>query len=500
MSASHKVEKALRDTQHILNRLLAVSPAVIYSTTPHPPYHVQYMSDNVATVTGYSPDQYTEDANFWMDRVHPDDLETVRETLKEMQERDFIEMEYRMLCADDRYHYLHEEIKVLRDATGKPVEGIGYFVDITEQKQYEEAIRQQEELYRSLAEASRDLIFLISKKRKVDYLNSYARRALGITSERANNPSYEMVSQLIPEKQICLVFNSRQAVYIENQAVIQNNKVWLGTWLVPIVSSENDPDFVMAVARDITRQRETEEELNRALQAEQELNTLRYRFLTMATHEFKTPLSTILSSIELLEHYGDRWGKEKQIEHRKRIKSAAQKLDQMISEVLEVNRIEAQTASEDPAHADLLQISENIINEVQQSNPRTRSIIFQHRLENPDARIDRRDFRNILINLLSNAVKYSRPERDILIELEATRQQVLLRVRDHGIGVPVKDREKLFEPFYRGENAESVPGTGLGLAIVKRSVDSLGGEIWYEEGAGGGSVFTVRIPLADREK
>lgn len=495
MKASQKVEQTLMDTRHILNRLLAVSPAVIYSTTPYPPFQVRYMSDNVAIVTGYSADQFSQDNGFWISRVHPEDRDLVREMLSKMQREDFIEMTYRMLCADDHYHYLHEEIKVLRDASGKPIEGIGYFIDVTEQRRYEEAIRQREELYRSLAEASRDLIILISSRRKVDYLNSYARHALGIRNANIKHPPYDQVLQLIPEKFIRQVFATRQAIYTENPALIHNTNVWLGTWLVPIMDPQKDLQFVMAVARDITRQRETEEELHRALHAEQELNALRYRFLTMTTHEFKTPLSTILSSIELLDHYGDRWSEEKQIEHRKRIRSAAQKLDQMLNEVLEVNRIEAQRSQEDAVGVDLLPFCEEIINEVGQSSLRAPSIFFQHHIENADVHIDRRALRNILTNLVSNAVKYSKPGGDILVELVTNSREMLLRVHDQGIGVPPSDREYLFAPFYRGENVESVPGTGLGLTIVKKSVDALEGEIFYKEREGGGSVFSVRIPL-----
>lgn len=497
MRASEKVEQTLKDTRHILNRLLAVSPAVIYSTTPYPPYQVRYMSDNVAIVTGYSADQFIEDSGFWFSRVHPEDRDTLRGMLQKMQVDDFIQMDYRLLCADDRYHYLHEEIKVLRDASGNPVEGVGYFIDVTEQRKYEEAIRQREELYRSLAEASRDLIILISNRRKVDYLNSYARHALGIKNATTRHPPYDLVLQLIPEKFIRQVFATRQAIYTENPATIQNANIWLGTWLVPIMNPQKDLQFVMAVARDITRQRETEEELQRALLAEQEMNTLRYRFLTMMTHEFKTPLSTILSSIELLEHYGDRWGEEKLIEHRNRIKSAAHKLDQMLDEVLEVNRIEVQAAQDDPVGTDLIQFCEEIINEISLSNPRTPSITFQHHIHNPNVRIGRRALRNILANLVSNAIKYSRPGGDILVEVSTSSEEMVVRVHDQGIGVPLKDREYLYTPFYRGENVESVPGTGLGLTIVKKLVDALRGEISYTERDGGGSIFSVRIPLMD---
>lgn len=495
MSENYQVERELRDTRHILNRLLAVSPAVIYSTTPRPPYQVRYISENVTIVTGYSPDQFIEDSNFWKSKIHPEDLPMVREQLNKMQLLEFLEMEYRFLCADEQYHYLHEEIKILRDAQGEAVEGIGYFVDITRQRNYEEAIRQSENLYRSLAEASRDLIILISNEKNIEYINSFARRALGWGELQTRLPSYAHILKLIPESSIQQVFQTQQAVYTENLALIAKNKIWLGTWLVPIFSTHNQVDFVMAVSRDITRQRETEEELQRALKAEQELNSLRYRFLTMTTHEFKTPISTILSSVELLETYGERWNVEKRNEHINRIKTAAQRLNQMLSEVLEVNRVEGSVGLELSDGIDLLQLCHEVITEIQQADQDQHPIIFIHTGDMNRVNVDARSLRSIVSNLLSNAVKYSSAGNEVILELTTTPNDFWVKVRDRGIGIPEKDRNNLFEPFYRGENVTSIPGTGLGLTIVKRSVEAMGGEIYYEDNAEGGSVFRVRIPV-----
>jgi len=495
MTENHQVEQELRDTRHILNRLLAVSPAVIYSTTPFPPYRVRYISENVTIVTGYSPEQFIEDAGFWKSKVHPEDRPMVLEQLNKMQLLDYIEMEYRFLAADEQYHYLREEIKILRDAEGQPIEGIGYFIDITRQRNYEEAIRQSENLYRSLAEASRDLIILISREKTIEYINSYARQALGWGEFQTRLPSYSHILKLIPESPVQQVFQTQQAVYTENSAVISKRKIWLGTWLVPIFTSQDEVEFVMAVARDITRQRETEEELQRALKAEQELNSLRYRFLTMTTHEFKTPISTILSSIELLETYGERWSAEKRSDHINRIKAAAQRLNQMLSDVLEVNRVESSAGLEASEKVDLLQLCHEVISEIQQADQNQHPLVFVHTGELSLVRTEPRSLRNIISNLLSNAVKYSYPGNEVMLELTTAPDHFWIKVHDRGIGVPEKDRENLFEPFYRGENVNSIPGTGLGLTIVKRSVEALGGEIHYEEKAEGGSIFIVRIPV-----
>jgi len=251
----------------------------------------------------------------------------------------------------------------------------------------------------------------------------------------------------------------------------------------------------MAVSRDITRQRETEEELQRALKAEQELNSLRYRFLTMTTHEFKTPISTILSSIELLETYGERWNAEKRNEHINRIKTAAHRLNQMLSEVLEVNRVDGNAGLELSEEVDLLQLCHEVITEIQQADQNQHPIVFIHTGELNRVKADARSLRNIVSNLLSNAVKYSSAGSEVILELTTTPEDFRVKVSDQGIGIPEKDRNNLFEPFYRGENVNSIPGTGLGLTIVKRLVEAMGGDIYFEDNMGGGSVFSVRIPV-----
>lgn len=495
MSDNHQVEQELRDTRHILNRLLAVSPAVIYSTSPYPPFRVRYISENVAIVTGYSPHQFLEDEGFWKSKVHPEDRAAVLDYLNRMGQLDFVEMEYRFQCADEQYHFLHEEIKVLRDGNGQPVEGIGYFIDVTRQRNYEEAIRQSEKLYRTLAEASRDLIILISQEKTVEYINSYARHALGWGDSHIKQPAYSLVLKLIPESSIQQVFRTQQAVYTEHSATVSKKKCWFGTWLVPIFSDQSEVEFVMAVSRDISRQRETEEELQRALKAEQELNSLRYRFLTMTTHEFKTPISTILSSIELLETYGERWGAEKRNDHINRIKTAAQRLNQMLTEVLEVNRIENASGIELSEGVDLIHLRHETITEIQQADQNQHPLVFVHSGEIRKIKTDARALRNIISNLLTNAVKYSPPESEILLELRINPSEFIIKVHDRGIGVPIKDRANLYQPFYRGENVSSIPGTGLGLTIVKKSVEALGGEVTHEERVGGGSIFSIQIPL-----
>ncbi len=177
-------------------------------------------------------------------------------------------------------------------------------------------------------------------------------------------------------------------------------------------------------------------------------------------------------------------------------KTAAQRLNQMLSEVLEVNRVESGAGLEVSEGIDLIQLCHEVINDIQQADQNQHPLIFVHTGDINRVKADARSLRNIVSNLLSNAVKYSNPGNEVLLELSTYPDHFWIRVHDRGIGVPEKDRENLFEPFYRGENVNSIPGTGLGLTIVKRSVEAMGGDIQFEDKPGGGTIFSVRIPVS----
>jgi signal transduction histidine kinase len=144
---------------------------------------------------------------------------------------------------------------------------------------------------------------------------------------------------------------------------------------------------------------------------------------------------------------------------------------------------------------DLLQLCHEVITEIQQADQNQHPIVFIHTGELNRVKADARSLRNIVSNLLSNAVKYSSAGSEVILELTTTPEDFRVKVSDQGIGIPEKDRNNLFEPFYRGENVNSIPGTGLGLTIVKRLVEAMGGDIYFEDNMGGGSVFSVRIPV-----
>ena len=244
---------------------------------------------------------------------------------------------------------------------------------------------------------------------------------------------------------------------------------------------------------DATARKRAEEEMKRALEQERELSELKSRFVALTSHEFKTPLATILSSIELLEDFGEKMPAAQRREVTQLVKAAVQRMTGMLDQVLLIGRAESQGLEFQPLPLDARAFCEQLIEEARAAGgPR---ITFLRSGRAGRRLLDEKLLRHALGNLLSNAVKFSRGLR-VTLELDAGEHELRFRVRDQGIGIPEEDRVRLFATFHRGANAGDVEGTGLGLAIVKQCVERHGGTVGVESAVGSGTTFTVTIPAA----
>ena len=245
--------------------------------------------------------------------------------------------------------------------------------------------------------------------------------------------------------------------------------------------------------------RRAHEEVSRALAHERELNELKTRFISIVSHEFRTPLTTILSSAELLEYYGARWPEDKKLLHLRRIAETVQRMTALLDDVLIISRTEAGRLAYQPQPLDLVPWCRNLVEEFQLGMGAGHRLVLEWagpgEPERVPAVMDGQLLHHILSNLLSNAIKYSPAGSEVRLAVEPAGEQVVFRVEDHGIGIPAADLPHLFEPFHRASNVSHISGTGLGLNIVKRMVDLCGGRISVASEEGRGSTFTVELPL-----
>jgi signal transduction histidine kinase len=270
---------------------------------------------------------------------------------------------------------------------------------------------------------------------------------------------------------------------------------------------------VVLVAVDIiTRQRRSAEalrvagdrlqsalaDLHKERERERELVELKSRFVSVTSHEFRTPLSVILSSTELLEAYADRWSTERKKEHFDRVGNAVRGMVRLLDDMLMIGKADAGKLEFHPAALDVGALCADVASEVQQSAGTRYHVEYAAKDKLERAMMDEKLLRPILVNLLSNAVKYSPEGGAVRLVVARQGDEAVFEVSDEGIGIPANDLSRLFDAFHRGTNVAKIAGTGLGLAIVKRSVDVCGGTIDVESHVGKGTRFTVRLPCGEQ--
>lgn len=241
--------------------------------------------------------------------------------------------------------------------------------------------------------------------------------------------------------------------------------------------------------------REQEQELQQALTKEKELNALKSRFVSMASHEFRTPLSTILSSAELVEMYQNTEQHPKRLRHIDRIKAAVGNLNDILNDFLSLSRLEEGKLDAQIEALNLTSFLREMEDEVNLLLKKGQKLNFPTLIEDWTIHTDPKLLRNILLNLLSNASKYSSEEQTIHLKVEKAESAIIFAIKDEGMGIPKEDQKHLFTRFFRAHNVENIKGTGLGLHIVERYLDLLGGQIEFTSEMGQGSVFRISLPL-----
>jgi signal transduction histidine kinase len=238
---------------------------------------------------------------------------------------------------------------------------------------------------------------------------------------------------------------------------------------------------------------EKEAELEHALAKEKELNALKSRFVSMASHEFRTPLSSILASSGLIARYPETDQQDKRMRHIDKIKSAVSNLTNILNDFLSLEKLESGMINCQKVEVDFINFVATLLDEMKLVSDKNQTIRHEHSGETI-VLIDEHLVKNVLINLLSNAIKYSPAGKNVDINSSAEKDVLTIMVRDYGIGIPEQDQPHMFDRFFRATNVTNIQGTGLGLVIVKRYLNLMGGSIDFASKENEGTTFIVEIP------
>lgn len=379
----------------------------------------------------------------------------------------------------------------------------GITQDVTERYRAEQALRESERKFRVLFETSSQGVILHDEHQLFNDVNQAAANIFGLTpAELIGKHPAEIAPEFQPDgessmdaakRHIATCLETGMTRFEWTQLHAQGHEVLIEVVLSKV--TDENHQLVQAVVTDISERRRAEKELKRALEHERELNQLKTNFVSMVSHEFRTPLGIIQSSAEILDDYLDQLKPEERREQLQSIIKNSRRMAGLMEDVLLLGRLDAGRMDFSPGLLDLAALCRRLVDEVRFATEAKCPIEFFTTSLPTEARADERLLRHMLINLLSNAVKYSDDGASVYFHAWGAPGSVRFVIRDRGIGIPLDEQPLLFEAFRRGSNVGQRPGTGLGLVIVKRSVKLHGGDLQLESQPGQGTTFTIEIPL-----
>jgi two-component system sensor kinase FixL len=237
------------------------------------------------------------------------------------------------------------------------------------------------------------------------------------------------------------------------------------------------------------------EEVSLSLEKEKELGLLKSRFVSIASHEFRTPLTSVQLSASLIEKYAEPLNSPNIVKHVGKIKSAVGNLTSILNDFLSLEKLESGMQQPIYNDFDLVQFAEVITEEMQVLAKQNQNIIYQHTGTKSVVKLDQNLLRNCIVNLVNNAIKYSGENTFIGFTTEINKRECIITVSDNGIGIPEADQKHLFEAFFRAHNTGTIPGTGLGLNIVARYTNLMNGKIDFKSDVNQGTLFTITFPM-----
>ncbi len=459
---------------------------------------------------------------------HPDDLPACRTYVQNLLAGKVRShpIQKRFFRKDGAIVWCNTTVSFLHDITGKPIYAIAALEDITDQKAIEQALQasqatlnQQTQILRAVLDSMSEGVIVLDASGQVRLSNATARQLLQLlptgthcweppTLGPHHTPCFYQADGQTPcsaddfplQRAMRGEGVDHQEVYILPPAVPSDaagnraHGIWLSFTAHPLTPETGQIQGSVIIFRDITRYKQVETEILHALAQEKALGEMRSRLLRLTSHEFRNPLTTILSTAELLQHY--EWSREEQLAELALIQSKAQHLASLLEDTLVVDQAERGQLQLWLEPLDLQVLSEQVI----------RSLYLEHGSQTPIALVgdpalpnpiwaDKKLLQQILTNLIGNALKYSPQGGPVQVTYGCEGDQVWLQVADHGLGIPPEDHPHLFEFFYRGKNVGSIPGTGLGLAIVQKCVALHGGTIALTSEVGLGTTVIVKFPL-----
>jgi PAS domain S-box-containing protein len=373
-------------------------------------------------------------------------------------------------------------------------------------KRAEFALRESEEKFRLFIESAPIALMISEQNGKIVLVNKATELLFGYSADELIG---EAVEKLVPaplRKDHEIARNSGPARIkrfglgaTELLGQHKNESIFPVDIKLSLIETEPEP-MVMGIIIDISQRKQAEAALKDALAKEKELGELKTRFVSIASHEFRTPLASIMATTETLSIYREKMN-EGQIDQRlEKIRQQVMHMKDLIEDMLQLSRIQAGRVEFKPTEGNLDALCQEIVEELESQSLYRGRIIYHSSASTIASRFDNRLMRQAISNIVTNALKYSDVETKVIVDLLYDKTDIRLMILDEGIGIPAEDLKHIFEPFHRAKNVGSISGTGLGLSISKQAVESHHGTIAIETELGKGTKITILVPYLQEQQ
>jgi PAS domain S-box-containing protein len=430
--------------------------------------------------------------------LHHDDVSTFEGVIKDLQVNRtpavgpiYIRVQH----ADGSWVYL--EVMFTNQLDNPAIKGIVLNArDFTQHFALQEAFRNSRNFLNAIINCASDPMYVKDKGHKYLLVNDAFCNLTGYKRQEVlGKTAYE----LLPREEADDIFVKNEQAFNEEtikdfESIITdkgNIKHVIAVHL-NVYKEASGEKYLIVNLRDETRRKELDEEINYALMKEKELSEMKSKFISMVSHEYRTPLTAILSSAELLELFGVDMTNDERMEHLRGIKKTVQYMTSMLNEVLLINRVESKRMDYTPTSFELIAFCKELLQRL--GFDKEFEIKMNSDFTSRKVCMDEKLLGHILNNLLSNAVKYSPDGATVWLNITGNNGLVSFEIIDKGPGIPEEEQNRLFEPFFRANNVLNISGSGLGLSIVKYCTDLHKGSISFESKTGEGTRFFVSLP------
>ncbi|WP_066426956.1 PAS domain S-box protein [Anabaena sp. 4-3] len=482
-------------------RQLAENIHQVFWITDTEQLQMLYISPAYEEIWGRTCASLYKNPKSFMEAIYADDRQQCAMAMQNKKQG--FDIEYRIVRPDGSMRWIRDQAFPLKDETGKVYRVIGIAEDITKSKVAAVALERSQNFLRQVIDTNPNIIFvkdlqgrfILANQALANLYGKKIEKLIGKTEADFNsNPSEVAYFKLINQQ----VIRTLQPHTIPERIIItaSGETRYFQTIISPLIAPDGKAYQILGVLTDITERKQAEQEISKALEREKELGELKSRFVSMTSHEFRTPLSVISSSAAILKDFGHKLDDTKKKKHLDCIQTYVKHTTQLLDDILLIHKAENGKLAFEPAPLDLISFCQQLTEEIQLSAPNHTIVFSSHPQTGVIGNMDKKLLRQILINLLSNAIKYSPNSATVNFNVKITESNVILMsIQDQGIGIPETDQVKLFESFHRARNVGNIPGTGLGLSIVAKCVALHQGSISVNSQVGMGTTFIVEIPL-----